>query len=117
MTTENFIKAGDNVITLTLTEAGSPTALAWTSLTIDVLKARSGENVTSITRTSDGNGVTFSSGVLTINPPDLSEGVASFEAGKLYRVKVRVISPTTPTGAVFGDEDSTDKLYFYVPAA
>ena len=116
--TEQFLKSRNNVITLTLTEDGAAISGSWTDLDIDIIDIKSQAVALNISRTSDGDGVALntSTGVLTINEGLLTEDASVLKNNKLYRAVVTVKSSTNAQGAVFGGEDSTDKLYFYVSA-
>lgn len=113
--TEHFIKGSDNVITLTLTEAGSALSGSWSSVDVDVCDILSGQLVLNIHRTSNTAGVGFTDGVLTIKPGQLSEDLNALLVGVLYRVFVTVtIASTQPEGVDFGRGDSANALYFLV---
>ena len=112
--TENFVKDSNNIISLTLTEDGTAISGAWTDLDIDFY--RNGTLALNISRTADGTGVALntSTGILTINPAQLSETLTDLIAGVLYRIFITVKDSTNPEGAIFGAEDSTSRLYFLV---
>ncbi len=104
---EQFIRGSDNQIKVILTEDGSPIVGEWTDLEIFV------DGVSMITRTVDGDGVTLSAitGVLTINPGDLTAPEkALFDAltaYQFYPVEIVVTSTAADDGAVFGGNGST----------
>ena len=114
--TEHFIKGSDNVITLTLEEDDVAITGSWSALNIHFCNPADPETaILTITRASSSNGIALSSGVLTIRPRALSETLTDLIAGRLYRIFVKVTDATTNTvGAYFGEEDSTERLYFLV---
>lgn len=108
-TVEDFVKGSNNVVTLTLDEGGTAITGAWTELDI-----RIGVDGFAINRTSNGAGIALTNGVLTINPANLSESLASLPCGR-HRVTVRVKDGTTnTTGAYWGAADSDPLLAFDV---
>jgi len=104
--TEHFIKDSDNLITLTLTEDGSAITGSWTQVDVYI-------GPVTISRTSEVGGITFSNGVLTIQPGNLTEDLTALTVG-LHRVYIVVISGSNINGVYFGADDSTDSLYFQV---
>lgn len=114
---ERFVRDTDNQVSITLTESGTPISGAWTGLDI-FIGAGLSEQVT-LTRSSDADGVTLATGgtgVLTINPGDLTAeektAVDALLLNHKYRVKIVVTTSTNDDGAVFPDEDS--RLYFLI---
>lgn len=109
--TEHLVAGSDNTITLTLTEASSPISLVWTQL--DVVFG----GVT-ITRTANGDGITFSGGVLNLIPGSLTTAekavITALPKPKLFRTYITVTAASEPSGVVFGASDSENKLYLYV---
>lgn len=112
MISEQLIRGADNQIKLVLTEDGVPISGAWTGLDIHI-----GDVV--ITRTADGDGVTLSTstGMLIINPADLTAPeVAALDAlnkNRSYKVQIVVTSVLNDDGAVFGGNGS-DGIYFFI---
>lgn len=107
--TEHFIKGSDNQIKLILTEDGSAISGAWTRLEVWIGDLE-------IERTTDENGIALntSTGELTITPADLTEDLSSLVVNRLYRVLIVLVDATNDDGALFGGNDSTDRLYFLV---
>ena len=106
--TDYLVRDSDNQITLTLTEDGTAISNTPTQIEIDI------GGVIQITRSPTGDGVAFSSGVLTITPSDLTEDLSSLQAGRLYRVKIVITDGSQPDGVVFGANDSDAKQYFLI---
>lgn len=106
--TEYFVKDSDNAIVLTLTEASSPTALTWSSITF----AFGGITITRTPATS-GNGLTFSSGIATLTPAKLTEDLSNL-TNKLHRVYITIVATEAPNGAIWGDNDTDTIVYFLV---
>ena len=108
--TEHLVADSDNTITLTLTEDDDPISVAWTQLDIVF------SSVT-ITRTANGDGVTFSAGVLNIIPGSLTTAekalITAVPKPQLYRAYITVTADTEPSGVVFGASDSENKLFIY----
>lgn len=109
--TDHFIRDSDNIISLTLTEAGSPIASSPTEITVDI-----GDGALVVTRTPDGNGISFSGGVLEISPGDLTEAVdiAALVAGMVYPVEILIKTAGDLNGVVFGGADSINKQFFQI---
>lgn len=110
--TETFIKGSDNAISLTLTEDEEAVEGAWDSISIHI----GDPSLVVITRTNDGDGVTFSvvTGVLTIKPGELTEDISALVNGRLYRVHIVVVSASNPDGVDFGADDSSTRLHFLI---
>lgn len=114
MAIEQFIRNSDNQILLTLTEDRVAVTGAWTGVDIFF------DNELVIHRTVDGDGVTFSTvtGILTINPGDLTTAektaIDLLDAERFYRTKIVITSSTNDDGAVFGGAGAADPLYFYI---
>lgn len=103
---ERFIRNSDNQIKLTLTEDGQAIAGAWTGLEVHI-----GDVV--LSRAVDGDGITLSAvtGILTINPGDLTTdekaAVDGLTSGSYYPVRIVLTSSTQDDGVVFGGPGST----------
>ena len=105
--TDYFIRGSDNIISMTLTEDGDPIATSPTEINVVF-------GGITITRTPDGNGISFSGGVLEITPGDLTEDFSGLISGKLYPVEVVIKGPGDLNGVVFGGTDSINKQFFLI---
>ena len=108
--TDAFIKGSGNPIELTLKEEGVAISNVPTELVIEI------GSVVTITRTPDGDGVTFAAGVLTIVPAELTEDVSGLLDGNLYPVRIK-FSDAQNTDIVYGGNDGTGRIYFLVSTA
>jgi hypothetical protein len=110
---ERLVRNSDNLIKLTLTEDGAAISGAWTSLEVHI-----GDTIV-FTRSANGNGITLSvtTGVLTIDPADLSAPeltqLDTLVAGQFYKVRIVVYSASNDDGAVFCGPGST-LLMFHI---
>lgn len=112
--TEHLVKESDNIITMTLTEDDVAVTGSWTQIDVHMLDLRDA-SVLTITRTSEADGIGFSSGILTITPGDLTEDLSVLNANNLYRSYIQVTSSSALNGDYFGGSDTNDtKLYLYV---
>ena len=107
---DHFIKGSNNIISLSLQEDNEDIASVPTGIDIFIGDVQ-------ITRSPDGNGVTYTAGVVDINPGLLTEDLTSLVAGNQYRVYVTITTAQDVQGVVFGGDDSDDKLYFNVSDA
>lgn len=110
--TEQFIRGSDNQIRIQLTEDDVAISGAWTVLDIWV-------GTVNIHRTADGDGVTLdtSTGILTINPGDLTTAektaLGGLDRETLHRGQIVVTSALNDDGVVFGGPGA-ERLNFYV---
>lgn len=109
---DTFIKGSDNIISKVLTEDEEAINVAWTEIEIAFI----GQGVTQalITRTSDGDGISFASGVLEITPGALTEDLSALAVGRIYNVVATVKTASDIYGVSYGREDSDNKLYMMV---
>lgn len=113
--TEHWIKGSDNAIRILLYENDVLLGGAWTEVQVTIGHPTA---AMTLTRTADGNGISFASGTLQIIPAQLTPAeitaAASLVTGNLYRVLIRIKSSTNPNGVDFGFDDSDDQVYFLV---
>lgn len=113
--TEHWIKGSDNAIRILLYENDVLLSGAWTEVQVTIGHPTA---ILTLTRSADGNGISFSSGTLQIIPAQLTPAeltsAAELAAGNLYRVLIRIKSTTNPNGVDFGFDDSDDQVYFLV---
>lgn len=114
--TEAFIKNSENPVSVTLSEAGAPIAVSPTEISISFYEGYSLSRVLEITRTPTGDGVAFSSGVVTITPIDLTEDLSVLKDGRLYRAKY-VVKTASQGTVVFGGNDSDNVVCMLVSTA
>jgi hypothetical protein len=109
--TEQFVRDSDNQIRLQLLEDGAAVSGEWTQLDICF-------GGVTITRAESEDGVALSTttGILTINPGDLTTDEKAAIAAlpkKMYRVEIIVTSSENDDGAVFGG-DGSERIYFRI---
>jgi len=112
--TDSFIKGSNNIITMTLTEDGSPIGSSPTQIDIDFLDVLTGAVILNITRSPTGTGITFSGGVLEIEPGLMGEPLTELVAGELYRIIITIITASEVQGVIYGGDDSDAKQFFLV---
>lgn len=115
--TDYLIKNSENAITLTLTEDSSAIGVSPTEISISLYKGYSSTRALEITRSPTGDGVAYSSGVVTITPVDLTEDLSTLIDGQLYRAVFLIKTSSQPDGVVFGGNDSANKIWLMVSTA
>jgi len=115
--TDYFVRNSDNVITLSLTENDSVISSNATEIVIKMYQGYSSQVALTITRTPDGDGVTYSAGVLEVEPSGLTETLTTLVDGRVYSVTVLIKTVLEPDGVLFGGADSDDKMFWHVSTA
>jgi hypothetical protein len=109
--TEQFIRGSNNLIELILTEDDDPILGVWNTVRIHIGRP----SVEIWERNSPGgDGITFDSGVLAINPGLLLPGESDDLDEDLYPLWITVESSADVQGVDFGAPDSEDQFFFQV---